>query len=163
MDEGRRIISLIDEFPKPVVAALNGAARAEGAALALACDLRIARPEAMLALDFVRDGMAPAWGASATVARLAGEGTALDLLWTGRCIDATQAQALGLVERVSDSFDEEVAALCDSLGSADPNLLHLTRMAVQSSHACDLADSLDLETEIQHRNWSEGRRRTARR
>jgi 2-(1,2-epoxy-1,2-dihydrophenyl)acetyl-CoA isomerase len=153
LDEGRRIISLIDEFPKPVVCGLNGPAGGAGAALALACDLRVASREATIALDFVRDSFAPAWGSSATVARLAGEGTALDLLWTGRPVDADEAKALRLVERVARDFEGEVSSLCDSLAGTDPSLLHFTRMAIQSSHSCDLAESLDLEAEIQHRNW----------
>lgn len=158
LDEGRRIISLIDEYPKPVVCGLNGPAAGGGAALALACDLRVAARGATLALDFVREGLAPAFGSSATVARLAGEGTALDLLWTGRVIDAEEANALRLVERVSDDFDNELSVLCETLATTDPSLLHLTRMAVQSSHSCDLAESLDLEAEIQHRNWRGGSR-----
>ena len=153
LDEGRRIISLIDEYPKPVVCGLNGPAGGGGAALALACDLRVATSGAPLAHDFVGDSLAPAWGSSATVARLAGEGTALDLLWTGRTVDAEEAKALRLVERVAMDFDAEVASLCESLAGTDPSLLHFTRMAIQSSHSCDLAESLDLEAEIQHRNW----------
>jgi enoyl-CoA hydratase/carnithine racemase len=158
LDEGRRIISLIDEYPKPVICGLNGPAAGAGAALALACDLRVASRAATLALDFTRDGLAPAWGVSATVARLAGEGTALDLLWTGRTIDAEEARALRLVERVAPDFASEVSVLCETLATTDPSLLHLTRMAVQSSHSCDLAESLDLEAEIQHRNWRGGSR-----
>lgn len=153
LDEGRRIISLIDEFPKPVICGLNGPAQGGGAALALACDLRVAAPGATLALDFVGDSLAPAWGSSATVARLAGEGTALDLLWTGRTVDAEEAKALRLVERIAVDFDGELASLCATLAGTDPSLLHFTRMAIQSSHSCDLAESLDLEAEIQHRNW----------
>jgi enoyl-CoA hydratase/carnithine racemase len=158
LDEGRRIISLIDEFPKPVICGLNGPASGAGAALALACDLRVAAPGATLALDFVRESLAPIWGASATVARLAGEGTALDLLWTGRPIDAEEARALRLVERVASDFENELSSLCATLAGTDPSLLHFTRMAIQSSHSCDLAESLDLEAEIQHRNWRESPR-----
>jgi enoyl-CoA hydratase/carnithine racemase len=153
LDEGRRIINLIDEFPKPVVCALNGPAAGEGAALALACDLRIAARGAALTLDFIREGLSPAWGSSATVACLAGEGTALDLLWTGRTVDADEARALRLVERVADDFESEVDELCGTLAQTGASLLHLTRLAVQSSHSCDLAESLDLEAEIQHRSW----------
>jgi enoyl-CoA hydratase/carnithine racemase len=162
LDEGRRLISLIDEFPKPVVAAINGPAHGEGAALALACDLRIADPEATLSLDFVRRAMAPAWGTSSTLARLAGEGVALDLLWTGRVVGAEEALTLGLVERVSGSLPVAVESVCSGLASTEPELLHLTRLAIQSSRACDLSQSLDLETEIQHRSWSGSRQGGAR-
>jgi enoyl-CoA hydratase/carnithine racemase len=161
LDEGRRLISLLHEFPKPVVAGLNGPARAEGAALALACDLRVASVESTLALDFSRSGMAPAWGTSSTLARLAGPGTALELLWTGRVIHAEEAARHGLVQilATADRFEAEVDALCSSLGAIDASVLHLTRMAVQSSHVVDLASALDLETEIQHRCWTASNRR----
>lgn len=161
LDEGRRIISLLEEFPRPVIAALNGPARAEGAAIALACDLRIATPDATFAVDFAREGMSPAWGASATLARLAGPANALDLLWTGAPLDAAQAAHRGLIQRINPDLEAEIAQLAGALGAVDPAVLHLTRMAVQSSHATDLATALDLEAEIQHRCWGDGRRRSA--
>lgn len=157
LDEGRRLVTLLDEFPKPVVAALNGPARAEGTALALACDLRIAHTSTTLSVDFAADGLAPAWGASARLTRLAGEGRALDLLWTGRVLDAAGSRAFGLVERVTADLAGEVEAVTDTLARRDPNVLHLTRLAVESSHDCDLSSSLDLEAEIQHRCWGTGR------
>lgn len=165
LDEGRRLVSLLHEFPKPVIAGLNGPARAEGAALALACDLRVASTESTLALDFSRSAMAPAWGSSSTLARLAGPGTALELLWTGRAIQAEEAARCGLFQILTtgDRFEAEVDALCQQLAAIDTSLLHLTRMAVQSSHAVDLASALDLETEIQHRCWTAGNRRSAAR
>jgi len=165
LDEGRRLISLLHEFPKPVVAGLNGPARAEGAALALACDLRVASAESTLALDFSRSGMVPAWGSSLTLARLAGPGTALELLWTGRAVPAEEAARRGLIQILTtgDGFEAEVDALCSSLAAIDSSVLHLTRMAVQSSHVVDLASTLDLEAEIQHRCWTDGNRRDAAR
>lgn len=157
LDEGRRLVSLLDEFPKPVVAAIDGLARAEGAALALACGLRVAGPEASLSLDFATEGLAPAWGVSKTLVRLAGEGRALELLWTGRVLDAEEALRYGLVERVATDLDDELAALVRELAERGATLLHLTRMAIQSSRDCDLSSSLDLEAEIQHRCWEDGR------
>lgn len=165
LDEGRRLVSLLQEFPKPVVAGLNGPARAEGAALALACDLRVASTDATLAFDFSRSGMSPAWGSSSTLTRLTGPGTALELLWTGRAITAEEAERKGIVQVLvpPDRFESEVDTLCQSLGTVDPSVMHLTRMAVQSSHSVDLAATLDLEAEIQHRCWNTGKRRgTAR-
>ena len=159
LDEGRRLVNLLDEFPKPVVAALHGPTRNEGAALALACDLRVAGPEATLSLDFAREGLGPVWGASATLTRLTGEGRALDLLWTGRTLDATGAFECGLVERVAEDLEGELESMTRTLADREPSLLHLTRMAVESSHDCDLSSSLDLETEIQHRIWGSGRGR----
>jgi hypothetical protein len=55
-----------------------------------------------------------------------------------------------------------VESVCSGLASTEPELLHLTRLAIQSSRACDLSQSLDLETEIQHRSWSGSRQGGAR-
>jgi len=165
LDEGRRLVSLLQEYTKPVIAALNGPARAEGAALALACDLRVASTDASMAFDFSRSGMVPAWGSSSTLTRLTGPGTALELLWTGRAVSAAEADQKGIIQVLvsPEHFESEVDALCQSLGSVDPSVMHLTRMAVQSSHSVDLASTLDLEAEIQHRCWTTGNRRgTAR-
>ena len=163
LDEGRRIISLLNEYPKPVIAGLNGAASREGAALALACDIRVAGETATLALDFSRTGMSPAWGSSATLTRLGGPGTALELLWTGRTLSAEEASRRGLIEVLvsEDRFGSALDELCQAIVAVDGPILQLTRMAVQSSHSCDLPESLDLETEIQHRCWTTGTRRGA--
>lgn len=106
--------------PKPVLCALNGAAHGGGATLALACDLRIAAESATLTFNLARVGLSPEFGSSFLLWRHVGYGRALDLMLTGRTVDAGEALAIGLVNRVVPDADldacvEEAAAAIAAL------------------------------------------------
>ncbi len=91
----------LEALPCPVIAALNGPARGGGAEIALACDLRVLAENASLGLVQVTLGLTPAWGASQRLLRLVGYSRALDLLTSGRVIDAAEALSLGLANRLA--------------------------------------------------------------
>jgi enoyl-CoA hydratase len=97
---GRGALDAIREFPVPVVAALNGLALGGGAELALACDFRIALPEARLGFVQGTLNIATAWGGAADLIVLLGACRALELLVSGRVLAAQEALAIGLVDRV---------------------------------------------------------------
>ena len=99
---GARVARLIAECDPVVVAGIDGPARGGGVELALACDLRIATPEATFAESGVRLGLFGAWGGTARLPRIVGEGNALDLSLSGRTIDAEEARRIGLVSRITD-------------------------------------------------------------
>lgn len=90
----------VEDFPRPVVAAINGFALGGGSELALACDIRIAAANAKLGQPEVGLGIIPAAGGCYRLARLVGLGRAKDLIFTGRVIGADEALAIGLVEEV---------------------------------------------------------------
>src|SRR5690606_31648703 len=94
------IVQLITTMDKPVVAAVNGVAAGAGAALAFACDLRVASEKTRFALAFSGIGLAPDSGASWTLQRLVGLGRATELLLLGEPVSAERALELGLVTRV---------------------------------------------------------------
>lgn len=96
-------------FPKPTIAAINGRAVGGGATMAMACDLRVCADDATLAFSLGKVGLTPEWGSSYLLWRQIGWGRALDLLLTGRRIDAAEALASGLVNRVVASDDLEAA------------------------------------------------------
>ena len=95
--EGRRQLGELAEFPKPVIAAINGPAAGLGLMLALWCDIRIAAADAKLTTAFARLGLVAEHGAAWLIPRITGRSHATDLLLSGRTITGTEAAAIGLV------------------------------------------------------------------
>src|SRR5438309_8147182 len=106
-------------MPKPVIAAMNGPAVGIGASYALACDMRIATPEAYLLEAFVNIGLAPDGGVSWLLPRLAGTGVAYEMFFTGKPLSATDAHRLGVINRLvpADRLEEEVRDLANHLAA----------------------------------------------
>src|SRR5467141_2603780 len=97
-----RLLRRIWSFPKPVIAAVNGAAIAGGCGIATLCDFTLAVPEAKFGYTEVRIGFIPAL-VSVFLIRQIGEKRARDLLLTGRIVDAAEAQELGMITSVVPS------------------------------------------------------------
>src|SRR5438552_43895 len=100
LDAGGDVVMQIAAMPQPVIAAINGIAAGAGCNLALACDYRIASDQAKLGETFVRIGLHPDWGGTWLLPRLVGRSRAFELLASGRMIDAQEALAIGMVDRV---------------------------------------------------------------
>ena len=102
LEDSRTMVSLfrsIYEFPKPTIAAVNGAAIAGGTGIALLCDFTLAVPEAKFGYTEVRIGFVPAI-VSTFLLRQVGEKIARDLLLTGRIFDAEEALRIGLISQI---------------------------------------------------------------
>src|SRR5207247_3392665 len=97
---GKDIALAIRNAPKPVLAAVNGAAAGGGANLALACDYRLASDQASIGQVFHKLGLGPDWGGSYFLPRLTSISNALELLWLARLVAAGEALELGLFDRV---------------------------------------------------------------
>jgi enoyl-CoA hydratase/carnithine racemase len=110
---GQRVVHAFEAADAVVVAGIDGAARGGGVELALGCDVRVATPAASFAEPGVSLGLFGAWGGTARLARVCGEGEAMDLALSGRRVDADAALRMGLVSRVVDDprgVAEEIAA-----------------------------------------------------
>jgi enoyl-CoA hydratase len=108
-ERGQEILSFIERFPKPVIAAINGFALGGGCELALACHIRIAADNAQIGLPEVTLGIIPGYGGTQRMARLLGKGKALELICTGDRIGAGEAERIGLVNKVVP-FDQLMSA-----------------------------------------------------
>jgi enoyl-CoA hydratase len=97
---GQHVFDLVEHLGKPVVAAVNGFAFGGGCELAMACTLRVASDSARFGQPEVKLGVMPGFAGTQRLPRLVGKGRALDLLLTGRVVDAQEALAIGLVNRV---------------------------------------------------------------
>jgi methylglutaconyl-CoA hydratase len=124
-------------FPKPLIAAVNGAALAGGCGIATLCDFTLAAPEAKFGYTEVRVGFMPAL-VSMFLERQVGEKVARDLFLTGRIVDAAEAKAIGLVTRVVPAEQLLAAAseLAATLVANSPgSILATKRLLVRASEA----------------------------
>jgi enoyl-CoA hydratase len=119
---GQRVFDLVEHLGKPVIAAVNGYALGGGCELAMACTLRVAADAAHFGQPEIDLGLIPGYGGTQRLPRLVGKGVALDLLLTGRHVDAGEALRLGLVNRVVPGADLMAAArdLAAALASKAP-------------------------------------------
>lgn len=129
-----RVVDALLDLPFPVVAAVHGATLGGGCELALACDIVVARTDAVVGQPEIRLGVFPPV-AAALMPRLLGSGRALELILTGRRVDAREAREMGLVHRVFpvDGFDAEVEAYVDGLAGLSRPVLRLAKRAVLES------------------------------
>lgn len=124
---GQRVADAIESADPVVVAGVDGAARGGGVELALACDLRVATPDATFAEPGVQFGLFGAWGGTGRLREVCRPGDAADLALSGRVVDAAEARRIGLVSRVVDdprSVAEEVATNEPDALAALKRLLH---------------------------------------
>jgi len=133
----------LHDFPKPVVAALPGAAAGAGLSIALAADMRIAAPNALLVTAFSSIGASGDFGGSWFMNRLLGEAKAKELYFRSPRLSAAEALDLGLVNEILDDDDFETAAInwCMDLANRAP--LAIARMKENLNRASDV----DLATE----------------
>jgi enoyl-CoA hydratase len=139
----------IAEFPKPVVAAVNGAAVGGGCELCLACDLRIASEKAKFGLPEVKIGVLPAGGGTQRLPRIIGVARAKELLLTGDIIDAHEAYRFGLVNRIvpPDRLMEEAKGLMGRIASNPPLSVRFIKRAVNVGMQLDIRSAVDYETQ----------------
>lgn len=137
------------ELPQPVIAAVNGPAAGGGLGLALAADIRLASPAATFNAAFVRIGLSAGdVGVSWSLPRVVGLGRAAEIMLTGRFVDAEEAAAIGLVNRVVPAEDllDEAFAMADLIAANTPFGVTLTKRVLNANvDAGSLSQAVEVE------------------
>jgi enoyl-CoA hydratase len=145
---GQDLMNSLAALPIPTIAAINGFALGGGLELALAADLRVASPKARLGLPEVTLGLLPGYGGTQRLPRLIGASRALDLIMTGRFVDADEALAMGLVNRVADDAVAGAMELARLTLRNAPIALGLAKEAVVRGLDVTLNQGLEIEADL---------------
>ena len=142
----QRIQRTLHSLDKPTIAAINGPARGAGADLALGCSLRLMARSATIAESYIQLGLVPGAGAAWLLPRIVGQQRALEWLWTGRVVDAAEAEKSGLVLRAVDDeqLRSETEQLARTIAEQSPPALRAMRHLVESGASTTLPDHLDI-------------------
>jgi 2-(1,2-epoxy-1,2-dihydrophenyl)acetyl-CoA isomerase len=145
------ILVRLRNMPKPVIAAMNGPAVGIGASFALACDIRIATPEAYLLEAFVNIGLAPDGGVSWLLPRLAGTGVAFEMFFSGKPLPAADAHRLGVINRIvpAERLEEEVRDLANQLASQPRGAMAGAKRAVNHALGSSFEEAMEFESYLQ--------------
>ena len=128
---GHEAARLLEEMPKPTIAAINGFALGGGCELALGCDLRYASSNARLGQPEIDLGIVPGWGGTQRLARVCGLGVAKELILTGRPVDAEEALRIGLVNAIADPVLDHALEVAAKLAAKSPVALARREAAAQ--------------------------------
>lgn len=144
--KGQQIFQQIEDSRKPVVAAVNGYALGGGAELAMACHIRIAGSKAVFGLPEVGLGLIPGYGGTQRLSRIVGRTKALEMILTGKQIDAEQAQQIGLVNAVAEENPlEEARKLVQKMLSKGPLAI---QKAIEAVFASDKNEGYRTEAKL---------------
>jgi 2-(1,2-epoxy-1,2-dihydrophenyl)acetyl-CoA isomerase len=134
-------------YPKPVIAAVNGAAIGVGVTMILPCDIRIASDRAKLGVPFTKLGILPGLGSTHLLPRIVGLGRAQELVLTSRVIEAPEALAIGLVNRVvpGDSLLDAARETAALMVACDPDSLAIAKRTLHAGAATGMAEAMENE------------------
>lgn len=145
--KGQGVINKISSLPIPAIAAVNGFALGGGMEMALSCDFIYASESASLGLPETNLGLIPGFGGTQRLSRLIGTNQAKELIYTGKIIPASQAQAMGVVNQVcpAESLMDEVTAVARMICAKGKVSLRAAKEAINTGLNTDLATGLKIE------------------
>lgn len=149
---GAQLYADIENLRVPVIAMINGFCLGGGCELAMCCDIRVASETAKLGQPEINLGIFPGGGGTQRLPRLVGWGKAKELMYSGRLVDAAEAERIGLVDRVvsPDKLEPTVKELADAIASKSPVIMKLLKKSINKGMYSDMAAGLSYEKA----NWS---------
>ncbi len=145
-EEGQKLTLKMEEYPLPIIAAVNGYALGGGTELALACDFIYASPKAVFGQPEVNLGIIPGFGGTQRLARVVGVNMAMELILTGRHIDANEAYRIGLVNKlVEDDLIGAAKQTIAEISQRGPLAVMYSKKAVRRGIELSIEAGLELE------------------
>jgi enoyl-CoA hydratase len=145
---GQATFSKLDTLPIPSIALVNGYAFGGGCEIALACTFRLAAPSAIFGLPEIKLGLTPGYGGIVRLPRLIGEGRALELIMTGRNVDAKEAERIGLVNAVIEgNLIEAGVEFAGKITRYSLPVLELVRGAIKRAGSVPLEEAFRIEND----------------
>ncbi|MFQ6615523.1 MAG: enoyl-CoA hydratase/isomerase family protein [Fidelibacterota bacterium] len=148
--KGQDLTLVIESFPRPVIAAINGYALGGGCEVALACHIRIASEKARFGQPEVNLGIIPGWGGTQRLPRVVGPGKAIEMITTGELMSARDALRIGLVNEVVPPQDVMPTALKigESILKRGPEAVRLSLEAIRRGLDTPLHQGLEYEADL---------------
>lgn len=143
----QEIYDLIEACRKPTIAMINGYALGGGCELAMSCDIRVASTNAKLGLPELNLSIIPGAGGTQRLTRLVGKGKALEMILTGKMVDADEAKAIGLVSEVAEPQElvEKTEELAEKILSKGPLAVMLAKLAVNYGSETEIKTGMMIE------------------
>jgi len=145
-----RVFDVMANFPKPVIAMINGFCLGGGCELAMSCDMRIASDKAKLGQPEIKLGLIPGGGGTQRLPRLVGLGNAMRLILTGDMISAEEAKEMGLVDQVVPAEDLRTATLglAQRIAGQSPLTLRVAKEAMRASERLTIEEGILYERDL---------------
>ena len=146
----RTLFNSLENFPKPVIAMINGFCLGGGCELALACDIRLAGDKAKIGQPEINLGIIPGGGGTQRLTKLVGEGKSMEMILTGAMIDAQTALNLGLVNHVyaPEELTAKTMEMANSIAEKSPIALQMAKEAVKLAARSNLDEGLRREVDL---------------
>ncbi|HEU4965644.1 MAG TPA: enoyl-CoA hydratase/isomerase family protein [Bacilli bacterium] len=155
MSQMRRVLEEIAHFPKPVVAAVNGAARGGGGEVASACHFRIGAETATVGFVQVKLGIAPGWGGGICLQRIVGRQKALSLILSGDVLDAHRAERIGFFDEVvpAESLMAHAKTFAKRLANNSPQAVQSLLAQWREADTLPLKEAMERESRLCAKLW----------
>lgn len=147
--KANEILLFMESMKEPMIAAINGWALGGGCEIAMACDIRIASEKAQLGQTEVRVGIMPGYGGNVRLMRLVGAGRAKEMIYTGRVVNAQEAERIGLVNRVvpHERLMDEALTMARQIATG-PASIHFAKQSMFQAGLNPFKEALKQDSEI---------------
>lgn len=148
--QGQQVFDRVEKFPKPIIAAINGACLGGGLELAMACHIRLAAADARLGLPELNLGLIPGYGGTQRLPRLVGRGKATQLILTSEMISGEEAHRIGLVDVIYpvEQLVDEAKKLAEAIAQKSAVTIKLALKAIHAREELSLSEGLDYEAKL---------------